>query len=470
MRFTDNITLYPHQQEAVEWMMECETGHPSGGILAHDMGLGKTIDVLYFISSHAESEIGSNLIVVPNNLLKQWSEEFAQYIEDADEYDFAMYSTSKRPRDIRNYRIVLTTYDTILSDYRRGDESILDNTWTRIFLDEAHEIRNPKSMRNMVINKLEGESKWCLTGTPIWNNVTDLYSLKKFICPSRPAEVTKDFIHIRTKEVLTLPKYNQLDTECKFTVSQFKEYKTFEKKILKASLRGEGKKQLLGNIIRLRRMCNHTMGDINPENIQGWGANAKFTKVNEILSGVPVGEKIVIFSSWVTTLMSLKKQLETNGYDKISMFHGEMDMEERQKHLRAFRDGDNNIMLISVKCGGVGLNLVCANHIIIFEPQYSPFSEKQAIDRVYRIGQKKEVFVHRLYLKFSIEHWMNSIKDWKNVIKRVQLDDSKEDEGSAFENKIQMFQRYVILQPQIEAALKRQAEETATKVTPVVSA
>ena len=439
-------------------MMECETRMPSGGILAHDMGLGKTIDVLYFISAHVDSEIGSNLIIVPNNLLKQWSEEFSSYIEDSNEDDFAIYSTAKRTRDIRRYRIVLTTYDTILSDCRRGDESILGNYWTRIFLDEAHEIRNPKSMRHTVIQMLEGESKWCLTGTPIWNNVTDLHSLKKFICPERPAAVTKEFMHIRTKEVLTLPKYNVVDNECRFTKTQFIEYKTFEKKILRESLRGEGKKKLLGNIIRLRRLCNDAMN----------GDNAKFAKVSEILSNVPEGEKVVIFSTWVTTLMSLKEQLENTGNNKISMFHGEMTMEERQKDLREFRDGDNNIILISVKCGGVGLNLVCANHIIIFEPQYSPFSEKQAIDRVYRIGQKKDVFVHRLYLRLTIEHWMNSIKDWKNVIKRVQLDDSKEDEGVAFENKIKMFQKYVILQPQVEAALKRKAEEAGNAGTNTV--
>lgn len=462
MRFTNNITLYPHQNEAVEWMMECENNHPSGGILAHDMGLGKTIDVLYFISSHTESEIGSNLIVVPNNLLRQWCEEFSQYIEDTEDSDFAMYSTNNRPRDIRSYRIVLTTYDTVLSDFRRGDNSILGNKWTRIFIDEAHEIRNPKSMRNKVINKLEGISKWCLTGTPIWNNASDLQSLKRFVSPYRPALVTKDFIHIRTKDVLTLPKYNQIDTECKFTGKQFKEYKNFERKMLRASLKGDGKKELLGNIIRLRRLCNHTVGDENSENMEEWGSNAKFTRIMEILSALPQGEKIVIFSSWVTTLMSLYSQLVSKGYNSISMFHGEMDMAERQKSLQDFRDGENNILLISVKCGGVGLNLVCANHIVVFEPQYSPFSEKQVIDRVFRIGQKKEVFVYRFYLKFSIEHWMNSIKDWKNVIKRVQLDDSKEDEGTAFENKIKMFQRYVILQPQIEKHLKRKSDSENT--------
>ena len=121
-------------------------------------------------------------------------------------------------------------------------------------------------------------------------------------------------------------------------------------------------------------------------------------------------------------------------------------------------------MLITIKCGGVGLNLVCANHIIVFEPQYSPFSEKQAIDRVYRIGQRKPVHVYRLYIKFTIEHWMNSIKDWKNVIKRVQLDDSTENTEEAAENRMKMFQKYVILKPQMDRELEKMKTAPAAEV------
>jgi transcription termination factor 2 len=465
MRFTDRIRLYQHQEEAVAWMKECEARVPSGGILAHDMGLGKTIDVLCFIASHLDSEVGSNLIVVPNNLLRQWSEEFASYVVDTDESDFAIYATGNRAENIRGYRVVLTTYDTILSDFRRGKNDVLGAEWNRIFLDEAHEIRNRGSIRNRVISTLVGASKWCLTGTPIWNKAADLRSLKRFISPENFELVTKEQIHIRTKEILNLPKYTLTETACKFTLAQFKEYKGFERKILKASLTGEGKKDLLGNIVRLRRLCNHTDGDLRTENIGDWGHNAKFSKVKEIMDAVPAGEKVVIFSSWVTTLMSIRKNLEAIGHHKISMFHGEMGMAERQKDLCDFRDGENNIMLISIKCGGVGLNLVCANHIVIFEPQYSPFSEKQAIDRVYRIGQRREVFVHRLYLRFSIEHWMNSIKDWKSIVKRVMLDDSDENEEEALEAKAAMFQRYVILAPQIERAIKQQKEQASASAS-----
>jgi SNF2 family DNA or RNA helicase len=112
-----------------------------------------------------------------------------------------------------------------------------------------------------------------------------------------------------------------------------------------------------------------------------------------------------------------------------------------------------------VKCGGVGLNLVCANHIIIFEPQYSPFAEKQAIDRVYRIGQRKKVFVYRLYMKSTIENWMNSIKDWKSVVKRIQLDGSSETEEIALESKIKAFQTYVTLDEQVKKLMEKEEAE-----------
>jgi SNF2 family DNA or RNA helicase len=234
--------------------------------------------------------------------------------------------------------------------------------------------------------------------------------------------------------------------------------------MLAATLRGEARKKLLGNIVRLRRMCNHSDDQVNVENVKNWGTNAKFQKAQNIMENIPMGEKIVIFSSWLTSLQSLRKSLEEKGHAAISMFHGEMTMEERQADLVKFRDGENNIMLITIKCGGVGLNLVCANHIIIFEPQYSPFSEKQAIDRVYRIGQRKAVHVYRFYTKFTIEHWMNSIKDWKNVVKRVMLDDSEEDMEGAQEARVKMFQKYVILKPQVDRAMIKMANAVPTPI------
>lgn len=465
MRFSNQITLYPHQQEAVAWMNQQSMRTPSGGILAHDMGLGKTIDVLYHIATRSDDKVGHTLIVVPNNLLEQWCSEFKNFIEDIARDDFATYTTNKRTRDIRRYRVVVTTYDTILSDQRQNRGELLDAEWTRIFLDEAHEIRNRKSMRNKVINYLTAETKWCLTGTPIWNSANDLHSLKAFVSFETPDLVDKSYIHIRTKEILELPDYNVNDINCKLTKEQLTEYKTFEKKMLVATLRGQGRLKLLGNIVRLRRLCNHSDDQVNVENVKNWGSNAKFEKVQEIVENIPSGEKIVIFSSWLTSLVSLRKKLEDMGSTAISMFHGQMSMEERQEDLVKFRDGYNNIMLVTIKCGGVGLNLVCANHVVIFEPQYSPFSEKQAIDRVYRIGQHKNVNVYRFYTKFTIEHWMNSVKDWKNVVKRVMLDDSEENIEEAQDARARMFQKYVVLTPQVVRAM----EELAKSAHPPVS-
>ncbi len=444
MRFTTKIQLYNHQQQAVDWMTTQEVRYPSGGILAHDMGLGKTIDVLYHIANQTSDELGHNLIVVPNNLLQQWGEEFRNYIQDTDDHDFAQYTTTKRLLNIRDFRVVVTTYDTLISDRRKNIGDILDFEWTRIFLDEAHEIRNHKSVRFGVTNYLTAKTKWCLTGTPIWNSADDLFSLKAFIGGRSHQLVDKSYIHIRTKDILPMPAYNLQDVDCKFTSSQLTQYKKFERQMITETITGAGRKKLLGNIINLRRMCNHA-----DTTSRRWGVNAKFDKVCEIKSSIPEGEK-----------------LEAAGHDKISMFHGEMTMEERQKSLEAFRDGDNNIILITVKCGGVGLNLVCANHIIVFEPQYSPFSEKQAIDRVFRIGQRKPVYVYRLYMKFTIEHWMNSIKDWKNVVKRVELDDSQEDTEVAMETRMKMFQRYVILKPQVDREMKKLTE---AGIVPVVA-
>jgi transcription termination factor 2 len=458
MHFTPKIQLYEHQQQAVDWITTQEARYPSGGILAHDMGLGKTIDVLYHIANQTSDTIGNNLIVVPNNLLHQWGEEFHKYIEDCTRYDFIQYTTKTRSQNIREYRIVVTTYDTLISDYRKNIGDVLDFEWTRVFLDEAHEIRNSRSLRFGVINYIRAKTKWCLTGTPIWNSEKDIYSLKTFIGGLASDLVDKSYLHIRTKDILPMPDYTVKDIDCKFTSSQLTLYKSFERRMIMSTLQGGNDGQLLGCIINLRRMCNHA-SETSPD----WGINAKFDKVCEIISKIPQGEKLVVFSTWVTTLNLLRDKLVSAGYCNISEFNGSMDMVERQKNLDEFRDGKNNIILITVKCGGVGINLVCANHVIMFEPQYSPFAEKQAIDRVFRIGQRKPVKVYRFYMKFTIEHWMNSVKDWKNVVKRVVLDDSTESLEDADENRVKMFQRYVIFKPQVDRAIKMMEKAKAAE-------
>jgi SNF2 family DNA or RNA helicase len=208
MHFTPKIQLYEHQQQAVDWITTQEARYPSGGILAHDMGLGKTIDVLYHIANQTSDTIGNNLIVVPNNLLHQWGEEFHKYIEDCTRYDFIQYTTKTRSQNIREYRIVVTTYDTLISDYRKNIGDVLDFEWTRVFLDEAHEIRNSRSLRFGVINYIRAKTKWCLTGTPIWNSEKDIYSLKTFIGGLDSDLVDKSYLHIRTKDIYTVDDHN----------------------------------------------------------------------------------------------------------------------------------------------------------------------------------------------------------------------------------------------------------------------
>jgi SNF2 family DNA or RNA helicase len=137
-----------------------------------------------------------------------------------------------------------------------------------VFLDEAHEIRNHKSVRFQVINYLTAKTKWCLTGTPIWNSADDLFSLKAFIGGRSHTLVDKSYIHIRTKDILPMPAYNVQDVDCKFTSSQLTQYKKFERQMITETITGEGRKKLLGYIINLRRMCNHA-----DTTSRRWGVN-----------------------------------------------------------------------------------------------------------------------------------------------------------------------------------------------------
>jgi SNF2 family DNA or RNA helicase len=465
MKFATNITLLPHQQEASEWMLQQEAKTPSGGILAHDMGLGKTVTTLYHLVHRvaASTDFTQSLVVVPTNLLNQWREEMRRFISDFDtEYICFWTSQNRCYEQVEEAEIVVTTYDTLAADDGRRESTLFRRKWERIILDEAHEIRNMKSKRHHLVQLFNAKTKWCLTGTPIWNSRKDLIALYNFIGGNLSHEIIDDksYMHIRGKEQLTLPELDIRDFKCEFSESRLEHYKKFEKRMLKSRLCGRGR-ELLGNIIRLRRVCNDIPEDYIKKHKNPDEVNVKFQRVYELVDNMPESDKIVIFSQWSSTLIAFKRHLELMGHNAISMFHGEMSQEARQKSLDEFKTGSNNVLLITIKCGGVGLNLVCANRIVMMEPQYSPFSEKQAIDRVYRIGQTRPVHVFRVFINETIEHWMNSIKNWKSVIKRIELDNSEEDEQAFFNKKIKMFQTYV---SQEKTILKMSKEEIAAIV------
>lgn len=463
MLFKPTVSLLPHQAEAVSWMAQQEKRVPSGGILAHDMGLGKTVTTIHHLCSTigAEKDFTQTLIIVPTNLFAQWQEELKKFIMDFEDSFITFYNSQNR-RNIEDAEIVLTTYDTVVTDGVRSIPTLF-RKWRRIVLDEAHEIRNHKSQRSRIISLIPAKTKWCLTGTPIWNNRDDLMALYRFI--AEQTAVTPDvlyqdksYIHIRGKEVLTLPQLVPLDVMCNFSPARLEHYKKYEKKVLKMTARGL-RKDRLANICHLRKMCNDTPQDfLRSEKLES-EVNVKFQKLVEFIEDIDTDEKIVVFSQWATTLHALKNHLEANGISNISMFHGELSQTERQRQLSLFKQQNGNrILLITVKCGGVGLNLVCANHICILEPQYSPFAEKQAIDRVYRIGQNKKVFVYRFYIKNTIENWMSSIAELKNAVKRNELDNANEDEQEHINKKGEMFRKFVSMEFKLQNLKKEQIE------------
>lgn len=447
MLFKPTVSLLPHQKEAVNWMAIQEKRVPSGGILAHDMGLGKTVTTIHHLCSTvgAEKDFTQTLIIVPTNLFAQWQEELKKFILDFQDSFITFYNSQHRT-DIEEAEIVLTTYDTVVTDGVRSIPTLF-RKWRRIVLDEAHEIRNPKSQRSRIISLIPAKTKWCLTGTPIWNDRDDLLTLYNFIAQESGFNTDtiyqdKSYIHIRGKELLTLPNLTQLDIMCNFSPQRLEHYKKYERKVLKMTARGL-RKDRLANICHLRKMCNDTPKDFLKSAKLESEVNVKFQRLYEFIDETHMSEKIVVFSQWATTLQALKLHLEEKGIHNISMFHGELSQNERQRQLNEFKQGENRILLITVKCGAVGLNLVCANHICILEPQYSPFAEKQAIDRVYRIGQNKNVCVYRFYIKHTIEAWMISIGKLKIAVKVNELDNGEEDENEYVARKLHMFQKYV---------------------------
>jgi SNF2 family DNA or RNA helicase len=405
-------TLMPHQEEGVKWCLEREE---DGCILADDMGLGKTVTSCALLISN----FVRTLIIVPLALLSQWASEIEKHTSGIS---VDIYHGGKRV--LLTTDVTLTTTHTMIADFKKGD-SAKYSCFDRVIIDEAHKLKNSNTHGHMVLSTIFRETRYkvLLTGTPICNSINDLISLilllnrapyndsdywKGLSVEDRLDEITaikNDLLLHRTKDTIlknTLPDINI--NSVKLPMGKKKVYRymaelPFECKLIK--------------ILRMRQALND-VGLINLEDLEMGDlvteTSEKIAQVREILDNVPTGDKVVVFSQWACMLDILAlANPETH-----LMYTGKVNMAEKTKILEEFKTNPEiKVLYITLKCGGCGLNLNVANHAIIVEPYFNHAEEKQAIDRIYRIGQEKQVHVHKLSISSSIECWMKQLQSTK---------------------------------------------------------
>ncbi|TKC05949.1 DEAD/DEAH box helicase [Pedobacter frigoris] len=437
-----NAELRGYQKEGLNWLNFLDEFN-FGACLADDMGLGKTIQVIAFILSQRDkSAHNTNLIVVPASLIFNWQKEVEKFAPSIKVRTIYGADRAKVVHDFDQYEIILTSYGTLLADIR----FLKSYRFNYVFLDESQTIKNPDSQRYKAVRMLQSRNKVVLTGTPIENNTFDLYGQLSFACPGllgtkqyfkqiysvpidqfkdskRAAELQKrinPFILRRTKEQVAkeLPDKTEVVIYCEMGEQQREIYDSAREEI-RDFLMGRSEDELakssmhvLKGITKLRQICN-SPALLNNDKFYG-NASAKMDVLMEQIESKAPHHKILIFSQFVTMLDLIKEELQARNV-RYEYLTGQT--RNRQTVVESFQNNPEiRVFLISLKAGGTGLNLTQADYVYLVDPWWNPAVENQAIDRSYRIGQKKNVVAVRLICPDTVEEKIMMMQESKKEI------------------------------------------------------
>ena len=444
-------TLRHYQLAGYNWFHFLKDYH-FGGCLADDMGLGKTIQTLALLQKNkeeAEANGGSctSLIIMPTSLIYNWLNEAKKFAPRLRLMVHTGTFRNKQPEVFGNYDVVITTYGIT-----RIDVDILKAFYfDYIILDESQNIKNPSSKSYQAVKQLKSGFKLILSGTPVENSVNDLWTQMSFINPGllgsqkffmdefvTPIEKKKDeekarklqalikpFVLRRTKEQVAteLPPKTENLFYCQMSEEQanvYEEVKSeYRNELLKSLEDGTFAKkqiQVLQGLIKLRQIANHpSMIDENYE-----GDSGKFESVIHTLKNVlDGGHKVLVFSQFVKQLTLYRQHFETEG---IPYTYLDGSTQNRGEIVKKFQEDESTrVFLISIKAGGVGLNLTEADYVFILDPWWNPAVEQQAIDRTHRIGQTKNVFIYKFITKDTVEEKILALQQRKLSLSRALI-------------------------------------------------
>lgn len=434
--------LRDYQKHGLNWLHFLDEFN-FGGCLADDMGLGKTVQILAFILSLKEKNgQKTHLVVLPTSLLFNWRNEIEKFAPSLQYQTIYGVDRTRNHTGFEQYDIIFTTYGTLLSDIR----FMKDFPFDYIFLDESQAIKNPDSKRYKAVRLLQSRNKLVLTGTPIENNTFDLYAQFSFVSPgllgnlqgfrdnySIPIDKFKDglrarelqqklnpFLLRRTKKQVAkeLPEKTEMVIYCEMGKEQRQVYDTYKNEF-KLYLQNSDKEELanknmhiLQGLTKLRQICN-SPALLRDDEYYG-AESSKLTELVEQIEQKSADHKILVFSQFVSMLELIKEKLIER---EIGFEYLTGKTKDRAQRVSSFQnDISKRVFLISLKAGGTGLNLTEADYVFIVDPWWNPAVENQAIDRSYRIGQKKNVVAIRLICPDTIEEKIVLLQDSKKEL------------------------------------------------------
>ena len=444
--------LRPYQVHGFHWLNYLHEVN-WGGILADDMGLGKTIQALSFLH-HYKEHYGHlrALVVCPTTLIFNWENEIKKF---APSLTYRIHHGGERLRNkeaLNNFDVIITTYGTLRSDIKL----LMDMPLDYVVLDESQAIKNPASKVTKAACLLRAKHRLCMSGTPLQNNTFDIFAQMNFLNPGMLGSIEffrqefaipidkfgepdrKDhlrkllypFILRRTKEQVArdLPEKTETILFCEMEEEQRKVYDAYRNdyrdKIL-GTIESQGiqKSQLtiLQGLMKLRQICDSPA--ILNETEKYPNHSIKLDELAREISENIGNHKALVFSQFLGMLALIREKLIELEIP-YAYFDGSTTATDREKAIREFQDNDScRVFLISLKAGGVGLNLTAADYVYIVDPWWNPAVEQQAIDRTHRIGQTKNIFAYRMICKDSIEDKILQLQDRKRLLAKDLIAD-----------------------------------------------
>ena len=460
--FKANLRIY--QERGLNWLHFMKT-LGLGACLADDMGLGKTVQVIALLNYIRSKTQEKALLIVPASLIGNWMSEIAKFAPSLNYYVIHPSENKHLEKDnsgcLKEYDLFITTYGMLLKyDWLKSI------TWDSLILDEAQAIKNPGTKQTKVVKQLKASYRIAMTGTPIENRLSDLWSLFDFLNKgllgsakeftnftkklsespegyARLKRVVSPFILRRLKTdkhvISDLPEKIEMKTYATLTKRQVVLYNKLVSDLtlkLDSADGMERKGLVLSSLMKFKQICNHPDQYLG-QNVYAEKESGKYARLREICEAISEKrERVLIFTQFKEITEPLKDFLETVFQHKGLVLHGGTAVNKRKDLVAKFQGSEYvPFMVLSIKAGGIGLNLTSANHVIHFDRWWNPAVENQATDRAFRIGQMKNVIVHKFITKGTIEERIDLMIEDKTKLLQEIIPDQQENWMTEMDNK-----------------------------------
>lgn len=436
--------LRHYQQDGVNWMNFLKR-FGFGGILADDMGLGKTIQTIAFLNEEQTGVKLPSLVVCPTSVVENWNREAKRFAPDMKVIALVGKNRAENFGSTGDFQLVITSYPLIQRDL----EMYANHPWHYLIMDEAQKVKNHRTKTHEAFCKIKAKHKLALSGTPIENRLMELWSIFQIIMPgflmsqngfkrywAQPIEKSNDqdrkmelkqkllpFILRRTKDQVLkeLPPKTETLHYCELTDKQkalYKEVAEYSKAEIFKNIDSKGVEKsyfsILTALLRLRQICCHPSlvnKDFNAPFDESGKVQELFPLLEEIIAE---GHRVLLFSQFVEMLQIIQNGINQFGWENVYL---DGSTKNRQSVIDDFQSNENiKVFLLSLKAGGVGINLTAADYVIHFDPWWNPAVENQATDRAHRIGQVNPVFVYRMITRETIEEKILNMQQKKKEL------------------------------------------------------